>query len=441
MPRSPVRLASLAAACLLASSAGATRYYVDADAPPGGDGLSWATAFDSLDQALGVIQTDDRIWLAEGTYAPTVELVPGDPRSATFYFPAGVWLYGGFDGSEATLAERAGLFDTTVLSGELGAPGPADNAYHVVTVEHPSGVPPGNNRLDGLTVRDGNSSDVGGSGGGVLAFNVALRLENVTLRDNAAHNGGGVHAQPGSLRLLRCVVRDNSAANNGGGLWGQAVNVKVFNTRFQGNSALGKGGGLYLNSTLPSFEAMLVAGSVLHDNSADVGGAAFVGGGSLSYGSATFKGCTFAFNDAATRGGALRANTDPTLPARVWLHDSIVWGNSAPDGAGLSGRPAVTHCDVQDGGWGLAAGNIDQDPRFVDGAARDLCLAPGSPCVDAGDNAFVAWDYLDLDGDGVVDEPVPFDHDGGRRFVDDPSTPDTGAGLAPLVDMGAYELR
>ena len=311
----------------------------------------------------------------------------------------------------------------------------------MVTVEHPSGIPPGGNRIDGLTIREGNALGGSGSGGGVLAFNVALLLENVTVHDNLARNGAGVHAQPASLKLLRCTLRDNRASNNGGGLWGQAINFKVFNTRFANNVARGKGGGVYMHSSLPAFESMLFAGSLFHDNSADVGGAAFVGGGSLTYGMATFKGCTFAFNTALSSGGAIRANTAPSLPARVWLHDSIVWGNQAALGAGLSGRLAVSWCDVQDGGWGLTHGNIDSDPLFADPAARDLRLAPGSPCIDAGDNAFVAQDYLDLDGDGLKGEPVPRDLADRRRFIDDPATPDTGAGTAPIVDIGAYELQ
>ena len=116
---------------------------VDAGAPPGGNGASWATAFDSLDDALLAAGVDDQIWVAAGVYRPSVEVHPGDPRSAAFAVQA-VGLYGGFDGTETSLDERAGLFDQTRLSGDLGAPGdPADNAYHVLFVNNPSGIPAG----------------------------------------------------------------------------------------------------------------------------------------------------------------------------------------------------------------------------------------------------------------------------------------------------------
>jgi hypothetical protein len=69
----------------------------------------------------------------------------------------------------------------------------------------------------------------------------------------------------------------------------------------------------------------------------------------------------------------------------------------------------------------------------------DLRLAPGSPCIDAGDNATVPEDGTDLDDDGDPDEPCPLDFAGSPRFYDDTTTDDTGAGDPPIVDMGAYE--
>ncbi|MDX1421056.1 MAG: hypothetical protein R3181_13910, partial [Rubricoccaceae bacterium] len=68
--------------------------HVDADAAPGGDGASWATAFDDLQDALAVAAPGDEVWVAEGTYKPTDT---GD-RTATFALASGVALYGGFDG-------------------------------------------------------------------------------------------------------------------------------------------------------------------------------------------------------------------------------------------------------------------------------------------------------------------------------------------------------
>ena len=420
----------------ISGTAHATRYYVDDDAAPGGDGLSWMTAFDSLDDAMSALQPGDRIWLAEGTYHPTLEQTPGDPRSATFLFPGNTCLIGGFAGNEATLAERAGLFETTVLSGARGVPGPDENVRHVVTVLHPSGITPGINMIDGVRVREGNANDH--HGGGIRAFNVGLHLLNVTIEDCFAFNGGGVNAQPGALFMQDCVLRRNRAQNNGGGLWGHAVNLKIFNTRFEDNSAGGKGGGIFAHSTLVAFEAMLLANCVFTDNRAQVGGGLFIGGGQLSYGIVSVKGCTFFANAATQRGGAVRANTDPALPARLFLHNSILWGNTARAGAGLSGRGVVTFNNLQDPSYAGKQGNFSQPPLFVNPKARDLRLQAGSPCLDAGAEAMMASDYLDIDLDGMWDEPVPFDFYGGRRAIDNVA-PDTGLGSGPLPDMGAHE--
>ena len=49
--------------------------------------------------------------------------------------------------------------------------------------------------------------------------------------------------------------------------------------------------------------------------------------------------------------------------------------------------------------------------------------------------------YNDRLGDGITGEAVPFDIEGLERFADDPGTPDTGQGKAPIVDRGAHELQ
>jgi len=92
-------------------------------------------------------------------------------------------------------------------------------------------------------------------------------------------------------------------------------------------------------------------------------------------------------------------------------------------------------------GVALTNGNIDADPAFLRlpddggdgwGNANDdfgnLHLGPGSPCIDAANNAYVP-------------AGVTTDLDGAPRFHDDPKTPDTGSGSPPVVDMGCYEFR
>jgi hypothetical protein len=99
--------------------------------------------------------------------------------------------------------------------------------------------------------------------------------------------------------------------------------------------------------------------------------------------------------------------------------------------------------------WGQ--GNLNLDPRFTDPDGpdnnlttfgdNDYTLSIQSPCIDAGDNAGLSPDTLDIDGDGNVLEAMPLDLLRQNRRVDVIAVPDTGGGIAPIVDMGAFERQ
>ncbi len=96
------------------------------------------------------------------------------------------------------------------------------------------------------------------------------------------------------------------------------------------------------------------------------------------------------------------------------------------------------------GTWTGAGGmsNIDLDPTFVlnpdpgpdgmwdgvDDDYGDLHLLAASPCINMGDNSALPADAADLDGDGDIAEPIPFDLDGNPRI------------LETTVDAGAFEF-
>lgn len=85
---------------ICSAAQGQNVYYVDDDALPGGDGLSWGTAFNYLQDALATSLPGDTIKIAEGNYRPDLGNGQsfGDNESS-FLVPGGVSLLGGYAGA------------------------------------------------------------------------------------------------------------------------------------------------------------------------------------------------------------------------------------------------------------------------------------------------------------------------------------------------------
>jgi len=80
--------------------------YVNANASAGGDGTSWETAYNDLQDALAVTISGrgDQVWIAQGTYYPIDITNQAEfDRTATFYIKDQVALYGGSDRRETAL--------------------------------------------------------------------------------------------------------------------------------------------------------------------------------------------------------------------------------------------------------------------------------------------------------------------------------------------------
>ena len=198
---------------------GSPQLYVDGSVPTGGDGQSWATAFSSIqeamDEAVELNQDESphndvhEIWIAQGTYTPTLDRqgndVLGDAdtsndRTATLSLLNGIALIGGFIGDETTPNERVMDSDgtwrhETVVSGDIGVLGDSsDNAYTVIY----SGLDVAA-RIDGLTVINGST-------------------EATTSTDNEHKHGAGIYLDAGELVVENCLVTGNSATDGGGDL-------------------------------------------------------------------------------------------------------------------------------------------------------------------------------------------------------------------------------
>jgi len=425
--------------------------FVDGDAPPGGDGLSWRTAFDDLQVAIEYAEfsyendfdVPREIWVAEGEYvAPR----PGPESDGSFTVRFPTTIYGGFAGTERDPEERDLVAHRTVLTGDRqGDDGPAfsnrdDNAENVLALWGPlhgsAGRPV---TIDGLTVRGGHGG-LDGEGGGLYVNwwgDVAIR--HSVIAENDAYDGGGVFLrESGSLYpvvVVNTAFVGNHGTTRGGGLSAHGRDLRLIGCRFIGNAAK-QGGGVHALAQASHLTS--VVGCEFVGNEGVWGGGAYLLSTDFT---PEIQSCTFRENDGTKGAGGLHVKTP-----WISLRNSIFWDNAtsgvvSEDSAvhvAPSGTPVAHYCCVEGwtGLWG-GVGNHGLDPLFVNGGR----LGPGSPCIDAGDNSVVPVDTFDLDGDGDTMEPLPADLDGNPRFVDDPFVIDTGFGRPPIVDMGAYERQ
>ncbi len=196
-----------------------------------GTGTSWQNALGSLDNALQQATFGDEIRVAKGTYHPTSTA----DRKASFVIPDGVKVYGGFEGTEFSREERNLSQNPTILSGEIGKPGIADNSFNVILTKNVSG----STVIDGFIIKGGNASGEGrdasrdrsggawyndGSGGGIsnpVISNCVFR-ENYG-RDGAAiyNNGQGGESSP---TLTNCTFSNNEAGLDGGAIYNNSRN-------------------------------------------------------------------------------------------------------------------------------------------------------------------------------------------------------------------------
>ena len=277
-----------------------------------------------------------------------------------------------------------------------------------------------------------------GWGGGVHITGAKGTMNNCTFDGNLANDGGGAHLKKtASLVLQNCAFIGNRAAKNrGGGLRSYTGNTySLFNCRFIGNSARNQGGGVFNGDE----SNVTLANCIFVGNSAGEGG----GGMSNTPGRyrashARLTNCTFIANSARTKIGGFFSRGENSST----LSNCILWSNTDRDSSLESAQvycegAVINNCCVQ--GWTGklgGTGNFGDAPLFIDFDGLDnvigteddnLRLKPGSPCINAGDNAALPTDKLDLDSDVDPNEPIPFDIEGKPRI------------LNGIVDIGAYE--
>jgi hypothetical protein len=233
-----------------------------------GDALSWVNATNDLQAVIdgfslgagftGPVSQGNKsyeIWVAGGTYTPdwstlgSADWYSGAPSAApahrwTFVLKNGVRIYGGFDGTEQSQADREARdwrSNRTTLSGELGDRG---TNRHAVVAAGISGFPL-YAHLEGLAVHagynvlgyedqytinnnqmttymsnpDGPGSSLSPTGNILYMVNAYVLCKDVDFDHGQAHYASGIAVWANArLALINCTVRRSQSAGYGSAL-------------------------------------------------------------------------------------------------------------------------------------------------------------------------------------------------------------------------------
>ncbi|WP_052593956.1 T9SS type A sorting domain-containing protein [Aureispira sp. CCB-QB1] len=250
------------------------KIYVNRNASGANDGTSWADAFQEIQPAINAANTGDSIWVAAGTYYPTLAVDIDNSghtifQEKTFYINKNITIHGQFQGNETLFSQRNKAHQT-ILSGDIGSPlDSTDNAFHVVYFDGTTanGTITNNTVLDGFIIEQGQASGTNfphNVGAGIFNNGQGIGnecnpvLTNLFLHHNSASAQGGALYNDGSQGgicnpYLTQILFHSNTAQNGGAIFNNSnagvVNISIHNSSFTNNTATHSGAGLYSSST------------------------------------------------------------------------------------------------------------------------------------------------------------------------------------------------
>jgi hypothetical protein len=390
------------------------------------DGLTWATAWSTIQAGLDAAAAGDEVWVASGAYTETVHF--NDTAS----------LFGGFSGAETNLAARNWERNVTALNGGQ------------ITV--PAGLT-NTTRIDGLTIRSaqygetaiscvysspiianntitqihpaltgargvsclrsfatitnnlilGNVDGSGGSpGGGIVCDSSSLVIVNNRFVNNSG--AGAISCSRSSVVIAGNLFIGNKTRYSGGAINSYASTVVIANNRFIKNSVVGsdsRGGGA-IACDGPGQSVRIISNTFIENTANEPLARSLIGGGAVfcSSGSLTIMNNTFVRN-SSPQGGAIYIQSGATVPV---ANNIIAFGSSGLFSVGaLDLRNNCIFANGTNNFGNLSDptgtnGNLSVDPRLLENPGfADVRLQADSPCRDAGDSSVVEADWVDID--------------------------------------------
>lgn len=295
-------------------------------------GGNWASAFNTIGEAITAAAANDEIWVKKGTYILTQPLTVDKALK----------FYGGFAGTETDLAQRNIQLNPTTVNGN-------NAVYHCFQVTTDA-------TIDGFTITRGKATGPlanDRSGGGIYSSNGFLTVVNCVVNNNTATTTGGGLALNGNSAVQYCQISDNTAGS-AAGVYASGAEFTIEDCQITGNIATNQGGGLFCSGnspvinevTLHNNKAVSGAGVYLENSSAHLSNcvlsenqASSNGGGVYNFGGdseSSFRSCRLAANTAGGKGGAL-FSTGGTLSNlnHPELSNCVVVLNGAEDGGAL----------------------------------------------------------------------------------------------------------
>ncbi|MFD1630470.1 right-handed parallel beta-helix repeat-containing protein [Pseudopedobacter beijingensis] len=365
--------------CFAISSLKAATYFVSPNGNGTQSGADWDNA-KTLADAITMATSGDVIFVLKGTYTAA----SGQPLINLTGAKSGIKLYGGFAGTETSLAQRVfgtTAADSTILKG---------NNNRVIYNNGTAAEPITSLLYDGFTIMNGFATS-SGVGGGMCNLYASLTVTDCIFKENATNNGsgGGMYNSNNTVTVTNSKFYSNTAGANGGGgiIVSGGSSATITNCVFDSNKAThatsGTGGGVSTYTTASVLTNVTITNCMFFRNTAGSrGGGLF----DSQYVTTNVSGCVFSDN-TATNGGGMYSNT----LASATITNCTFFGNIATNGGGMynnEANPTVINCtfsgnETKSSGSGAGLYNYSTaTAKFVN------CLFSGNKAVNAGGGVY-----------------------------------------------------